>query len=974
MAKTLTMAPMPSSDDDSDTLGSFSIDSSLGNSHGASKDSADRDMTEDEVAIMVKNALRKARRAMHNSSPSTQSLDSKSLQSNSLEGDGVSVGLGVATTSSTLTEGEGKIDAPANNIAKKIEPMAESLSYESEGDATVAATNEDDIARRIEEEIHSARAFAEKVYYGGKGGSPKKSGPKDGGNATERTPVSPRNRKNDSNCSPVKNKPSSTPSNASNKSISPVRTDSNISDMTPKVNNKEAVSMSATKRKTSRLSGGGGVPKDASDEVLPRPPAMPISPSKREGGKSSLAAKVPLKLEIEADSDDEEDFGSIHYEKRFSSESKKSNEKAAVTASLDRRQLSSKAKKSSESPRSPEKKSKQSEKRISSPPLSPVSTKNEKIQKQKPAIKEPLSPSSILSSTSGPSTTASSESQTPTNSSSAYNHNGKRENRLVVFRHPYPLPPPPVLPRADEIIIAENSAKEHDFNVKWVDPNNDLLQLIQAAEDDNLVRRSNACGAIKVLVSKDTNQARLCRTNGLLNALITASMDDAVDSDALDARTRAVTALLYLSEPKDNRFIMAKHPQLLDVLVKVIEEDTGEARLRACSTLATLAKTPQNRGIIANIDKLADVLSDLMVINAVPKENEEKIKPEAAKIKEATSEGEEGIERAQTAESRDDTFRDEDTMGSYNSEDDRLLTNTYSGTFSAGSGTFTEDDYTFHDESIYSGTDGGSYNEDDEDIDDAPSAGYSMDDGSVEEEEGVEMQISSLKKLNIENHSDFLAKSQLSACATLTHLTKHCANAPLLSKNEKVLKNVLMLATIFHHPLHTRCIEILCNFSRFPSNNARLAAMPKVVETLLICGKSKIAEDRMWAVRTIQNLCSDATSKVKLATGQLLSLLSAAAMRKDYDEQFAAVGALMNLSTEPGAIVPLTNTKTVVASLVHLAHSPNTPATVRKIACDSLATIGLWLQTLASAGTVPEDIPFSPLPTHTATGWLRWES
>ncbi len=130
----------------------------------------------------------------------------------------------------------------------------------------------------------------------------------------------------------------------------------------------------------------------------------------------------------------------------------------------------------------------------------------------------------------------------------------------------------------------------------------------------------------------------------------------------------------------------------------------------------------------------------------------------------------------------------------------------------------------------------------------------------------------------------------------------------------------------------------------------------------------------MWAVRTIQNLCSDASSKVTLATGPMLSVLSTAAMRKDYEEQFAAVGALMNLSTEPGSIVPLTNTKTVVATLVHLAHSPNTPSAVRKIACDSLATIGLWLQTLASAGTVPEEIPFSPLPTHSATGWLRWDN
>ena len=106
----------------------------------------------------------------------------------------------------------------------------------------------------------------------------------------------------------------------------------------------------------------------------------------------------------------------------------------------------------------------------------------------------------------------------------------------------------------------------------------------------------------------------------------------------------------------------------------------------------------------------------------------------------------------------------------------------------------------------------------------------------------------------------------------------------------------------------------------------------------------------------------------------MLSVLSTAVMRKDYEEQFAAVGASMNLSTEQGLILPLTDTKTVVATLVHLAHSPNTPSSVQKISCDSLATIGLWQQTLASAGTVPEEIPFSPLPTHSATGWLRWES
>ncbi|KAL7539801.1 hypothetical protein ACHAXR_009614 [Thalassiosira sp. AJA248-18] len=559
------------------------------------------------------------------------------------------------------------------------------------------------------------------------------------------------------------------------------------------------------------------------------------------------------------------------------------------------------------------------------------------------------------------------------------NSNKPREHRQVLFRHPYPLPPPPPLPRSDAIIITSHSAPEKKINTRWVDPDQDLCALIEAAgEEYNLVRRSNACGALKVLASKDSNKPKLCRTKGLLDVLIKACWDDAVDSDALDARTRAVTTILYLSEPKDNRLIVARHKQMLEVLVKVIEEDTGEARWRATSALATLAKTPGNRGGMGRVDNLTSVLGDLMVVGQVRKEDQPRQPLSTTGAEGAVEVDVDGtgaeMAKNKTTESRED---DNSTIvhplsPSFDTMDDeRMLTHTYTGTFTDGTGTTFEDDLTYQSGAYDSdghtdmGEEGRSHG----------SLEYPSDDeGSVQEEEGVEMQISSLKKLNIENASDFLAKSQLSACATLTHLSKHCANAPALCMNEKLLENIIYIAGIFDTPLHTRCIEMLCNFTRFPSNNARLANLPKAIETLLLCGKSKIPEDRMWSVRTIQNLCSDASSKVGLATNAMLSLLSTAAMRKDYEEQYAAVCALMNLSTEPGSIVPLTNTKTVVAALVHLAHSPNTPSAVRKIACDSLATIGLWLQTLASAGTVPEEIPFSPLPTHSATGWLRWDN
>ena len=102
----------------------------------------------------------------------------------------------------------------------------------------------------------------------------------------------------------------------------------------------------------------------------------------------------------------------------------------------------------------------------------------------------------------------------------------------------------------------------------------------------------------------------------------------------------------------------------------------------------------------------------------------------------------------------------------------------------------------------------------------------------------------------------------------------------------------------FDCPLHTKCTEIICNITRFHANNADLARDAVLVETLLKCGKSKTVEDRMWAMRSFQNISSDSSSKAILANGKILTLLSICAMRKD-DEQEAAIATLYNLSTEP---------------------------------------------------------------------------
>lgn len=953
------------------------------NGGGAPSSAADRDMTEDEVAVMVRNALRKARRAMNNCSPTSGDGGGgddpdrvvPAVDSAEHSGGGGGGGGGGGSdldsllprpTTDEINFGSLSIDTAISRDSSVVPGPGRGGGARKRAPSSGSAKS--DIARRIEEEIQSARNYAQLRYDNDNGGgddeqsesrttaSPPASPPPKGegvggvGGVGLSIPTGRRSSGQtvDSQTTPLVSNGNRNASAASGDAdASPTNRRQNDATRERIARSKDRIA-AATER-LSRLSPaphpgvrGGGDPLEMGPDPLNYDREEMAAAEGGGGGEGGPADRPSATGEGGGDAVAGPGDGHAPAPPVDDGGDNPPGGDPANRAARERRNVLAPNVQILHS--------------SNKPPLSNVSSPGGGLPPPPPPPGNP-SPQNTNSSTNKP-----------------------RHHRQVLFRHPYPLPPPPPLPRGDVAVISSHSAPDKDVHFRWVRPDNDLEALIEAAgEEENLIRRSNACGAIKVLASKESNQQKLCRTVGLLDVLVRACWDDAVDSDAFDARTRAVTTMLYLAEPRDNRLVVARHPQALDALVKVVEEDTGEARWRATSTLATLAKTPGNRVLMGGFEKLATVMGDLMVVGAQQQGGD--VGGEGGDDEKGGHENDNaavvGIASKASQDNRsiDDGSsllhgRDSSTRGrSFDTNDDsRMLTHTYSGTE-----TFTDGSASHTDDGTYASVYDSDLDDGQESDDESHATRDSYDEASIAEE-GVEMQISSLKKQNIENASDFLAKSQMSACATLLHLTKNCANAPIMCKNAQLLDCIVFLAGIPEHPLHTRCIEIICNLSRFPSNNARLAANPKCVDTLLHCGKSKIAEDRMWAVRTIQNLCSDASSKVTLATGPMLSVLSTAAMRKDYEEQFAAVGALMNLSTEPGSIVPLTNTKTVVATLVHLAHSPNTPSAVRKIACDSLATIGLWLQTLASAGTVPEEIPFSPLPTHSATGWLRWDN
>jgi hypothetical protein len=204
-------------------------------------------------------------------------------------------------------------------------------------------------------------------------------------------------------------------------------------------------------------------------------------------------------------------------------------------------------------------------------------------------------------------------------------------------------------------------------------------------------------------------------------------------------------------------------------------------------------------------------------------------------------------------------------------------------------------------------------------------------------------------------------------------MSKQCAISPVLCANDTFLYSLVAVAKETNNPIHTKCLEIICNLTRFPSNNAILTRYNGLIETLLSSCNSSIPEGRLSALRSLQNMSADPASKALLATPPVLTLMTSCAMRKVPSEKEVAVAILCNITTEPSAVTAITNTKNVVATLVHLAHSPDSSSSVRLLACDGLATISLWLQTLAGTGKVPTGMPNVLLPSQHAAHWERWD-
>jgi hypothetical protein len=183
----------------------------------------------------------------------------------------------------------------------------------------------------------------------------------------------------------------------------------------------------------------------------------------------------------------------------------------------------------------------------------------------------------------------------------------------------------PLLTRNAELQVEQIAEKMFSPNKQL----GDLMAAIRSPENGDfsrryMVRRKNACGALQVLTANSIHRVRICWTLGVLPS-ITSVLEDAGSRDLesvfpdkdtrreyIEARTRAIKALMNLSMPPDNRLAVFHSPRLVSALIHVINQEPGECRKGCCAILAHLAKTKENRILLAQVPGLLDAATDVI--------------------------------------------------------------------------------------------------------------------------------------------------------------------------------------------------------------------------------------------------------------------------------------------------------------------------------------------------------------------------
>ena len=304
----------------------------------------------------------------------------------------------------------------------------------------------------------------------------------------------------------------------------------------------------------------------------------------------------------------------------------------------------------------------------------------------------------------------------------------------------------------------------------------------------SLQRRSNACGALKVLLQgSKKNQLTMVRTDSFLACLIfaaTQSIPNNLDREtALDARTRAVACLNAVCEPKENRAAVLMYPGMVDCLTKVIDQDDGEARVLACGACALIAKSMECREALAEEERLIILLAQVLG-GQHDSQKKQQLKEDATEV-DASVAGAKGGKNKGKRTPTPNALEQEKNQRRPDVEE----TNTLS--VSASTTNYPSDGHSLDDDSAYEDQPNSyeDYDDDEEEDDDDHLEDYSRSNSYDDEDDDMSKSVKStksksrgkadpsLRKISKEKSHEFYERARSNSCAVFLHLSKHCPTA-----------------------------------------------------------------------------------------------------------------------------------------------------------------------------------------------------
>jgi len=425
-----------------------------------------------------------------------------------------------------------------------------------------------------------------------------------------------------------------------------------------------------------------------------------------------------------------------------------------------------------------------------------------------------------------------------------------------------------------------------------------------------MVRRKNACGAIKVLTANPSNRRTLCWTVGVLTAL-TSVLEDTGNvglkvifpdartrAEYIAARKRAVSALVNLVIPRENRLPIFHSPGLIQSASKVIIEDDNESRQGCCALVAYLAKTQENRILMAQVPGLLHAMTTVIA----PVKSQRK----------TTKKKNHAWENDTLDDSSENSFStDGNDLSIQSSVTDRFTV-----------------------------TESCSQSEDEDDSDATPQRSTTLT--------TMQKMVEAYDK----DPNQFLHGARSHIFATLLHLVKERDNTYILARHDFLMETLVNISKLHGSPSHVHALRIIANLTRHPGSSKHIVFKVKiVVPAMVLATRSKNNTARLYALYTIQNLSEDRSCRQEVSNTRdlVVSLCQRARQAKLHEEQLAAVSTLKNLTDEPANLIPMSNTPECFATLMQIAHGGD--ERIQYLACDALSTLSHWLRKIATAGS-----------------------